>query len=213
MKISAICFIRCDAHFMQILTLKIPRSLILATTLLLAGCATHITTDVIQNPPPVEKFSNFSQIDLLPVTLVAPYKGQEANEKALTKIQENITATMTPFLSKWNGSAATSNPSRTLVITPVITEIKFINATARIWSGALSGSSAVIMKVQISEKETGRIVAEPIFYARAAAMGGAWSFGSTDNLMLTRIASRLTDYLANNYASAVGGPTGQDAGK
>jgi hypothetical protein len=69
------------------------------------------------------------------------------------------------------------------------------------------------MKVQISEKETGRIVAEPIFYARAAAMGGAWSFGSTDNLMLTRIASRLTDYLANNYASAVGGPTGQDAGK
>jgi hypothetical protein len=147
------------------------------------------------------------------VTLVAPYNGQKANEKAFAKIQENITATMTPLLSKWNGAGSTPGPSRTLVITPVITEIKFINATARVWSGVLSGSSAVIMKVQISEKETGHTIAEPIFYARAAAMGGAWTLGSTDNLMLTRIAGRLTDYLADNYAAAVGGPTGQDPKK
>ncbi|MEO6992424.1 MAG: hypothetical protein ABI273_02235 [Lacunisphaera sp.] len=198
---------------MQSHRLKIQRYLSLALTLLLAGCVTHITTDVTENPPPTEKFSDFSQIYLQPVTVVAPYKGQEANEKALVKIQENITATMTPLLAKWNEARSTATAPRTLVITPVITEIKFINATARVWSGAFSGSSAVILKVQISEKESGHIIAEPIFYARAAAMGGAWTFGTTDNLMLTRIAERFTDYLANNYASAVGGPTGQDLKK
>ena len=109
--------------------------------------------------------------------------------------------------------AAATVPSKTLVITPVITEIKFINGAARFWAGAFAGSSAAIMKVQIVEKETGRTIAAPIFYARAAAMGGAWTFGATDNLMLTRIAGRLTDYLANNYGAAVGGPTGQDPEK
>ncbi|HEY4245286.1 MAG TPA: hypothetical protein VGM64_00445 [Lacunisphaera sp.] len=193
--------------------LKIKCPLILAITLFLAGCMTHITTDITRNPPPTEKFSAFNHIDLLPVTLAAPYQGQDANKKALAKIQENITATMTPLLSKWNEPGSMPGPSRTLVITPVITEIKFINATARVWSGALSGSSAIIVKVRISEKETGHTIGEPIFYARAAAMGGAWTFGSTDNLMLSRIASRLTDYLADNYATAVGGPTGQDAKK
>ena len=185
----------------------------LSFSLLLSGCVTHITTDLTENPPPAEKFSSFNHIELLPVELVSPYKGQDANERALLKIQENVTFKMAPLLPKWNESAAATVPSKTLVITPVITEIKFINGAARFWAGAFAGSSAAIMKVQIVEKETGRTIAAPIFYARAAAMGGAWTFGATDNLMLTRIAGRLTDYLANNYGAAVGGPTGQDPEK
>jgi hypothetical protein len=39
-------------------------------------------------------------------------------------------------------------------------------------------------------------------------MGGAWSVGGTDNGMLSRIVSISADYLRNNYANAVGGPTG-----
>jgi hypothetical protein len=39
-------------------------------------------------------------------------------------------------------------------------------------------------------------------------MGGAFTFGVTDNIMLTRIAGRLTDYLIGNYEHAVGGGTG-----
>lgn len=176
----------------------------------LSGCATHITTEVRQNPPPAEKFSAFTRVELAPVTLVAPYAGQEANERALIKIQENVSLKMDPLLARWNEAGAALTPARTLVITPVITEIKFINATARVWAGAFAGSSAVILTARITEKETGRVVAEPLFYAKAAAMGGAWTFGTTDNLMLTRIAGRFTDYLAANYDSAVGGPTGQD---
>lgn len=68
-----------------------------------------------------------------------------------------------------------------------------------------------MLRARIYEKETGKTIATPEFYARAAAMGGAWTFGTTDNLMLTRIAARLTDYLKANYDRAVGGPSGVDA--
>jgi hypothetical protein len=102
---------------------------------------------------------------------------------------------------------------RTLVIKPVISEVKFISGGKRFWAGALAGSSAVILDVTFTEKETGKLIAKPTFYARAAAMGGAWSIGSTDNVMLVRIAGRLTDYLAANYAAAVGGPSGANPGK
>jgi hypothetical protein len=191
----------------------LPFFLLLAITLLSAGCVTRINTDITQNPPPTDKFSSFSRFEMAPLTLVAPYAGQEANERALLKIQENVSMKMDPVLKQWNEAGSTGATARTLVITPVVTEIKFINATARVWAGALSGSSAVIINVKITEKETGQLIASPIFFARAAAMGGAWTFGTTDNLMLTRVAGRLTDYLTANYSFAVGGPTGQDAEK
>jgi hypothetical protein len=120
-------------------------------------------------------------------------------------------STADPLIDGWRQAAPVASKPRTLVITPLITEIKFISGGSRFWAGSLAGSSAVILKVTITEKETGKVIATPIFYAKAAAMGGAWTFGATDNIMLVRIANRLTDYLAANYASAVGGPTGVDS--
>ena len=188
-------------------------SFVVLLSLVLGGCVTHIKTDVTQNPPPAEKFSGFTHFEMSKIALQPPYAGQEANEKALVKIQENVSGKMTPLLEAWNSRATAGAPTRTLLIEPVIPEIKFINGTSRFWGGALAGSSAVILKAKITEKETGRVIATPEFYARAAAMGGAWSVGGTDNAMLTRVANRLTDYLQANYDQAVGGPTGAEPGK
>ena len=184
-----------------------------AAVVLLGGCVTHITTDITQNPPPAEKFAGFTRFELAKVALVAPYAGQEANESALVKIQENVSLKADPLLQGWNAAGAAATPVRTLVITPVVTEIKFIRVGLRVLAGALPGSSAVILHATITEKETGRVIASPLFFARAAAMGGRWTFGVTDNLMLVRVADRFTDYLAANYATAVGGPTGAEPHK
>lgn len=175
-----------------------------------SGCVTKITTDVTQNPPPLEAFSAFNRIELRPVVLQPPYAGQEANERALKKIQENVDEKMTPVLPGWNQAGSSRPGSRSLRIEPTVTEIKFISGAARFGAGAFAGSSAVILKARIVEVETGKVIAEPMFFARAAAMAGAWTFGSTDNLMLVRIANRLTNYLLGNYDQAVGGPTGAE---
>ncbi len=184
--------------------------LVVACALLLNGCVTNIKSDVTQNPPPQEKFSAFTRFEMTPVKLAAPYAGQEANEKALLKIQENISFKMTPLLTQWNATGASAAAPRTLLIELTIPEIKFVNATARVWSGAMSGSSAVVLRARVTEKESGKVVATPEFYARAAAFAGAFSMGGADNAMLVRIANRATDYLQANYAQAVGGISGAD---
>ena len=67
-----------------------------------------------------------------------------------------------------------------------------------------SANQAALDKIQ----ESGDTIAYPEFYQRAAAMGGAYTVGVTDNLMLVRIANLLVEYLKSNYETAVGGPTG-----
>lgn len=189
------------------------RVLPLWAVLLAGGCATQIKTDVTQNPPPAEKFADFTRFEMPKLALLPPYAGQEPNERALVKIQENVDLRMKPALQVWNGAAPAGAAARTLLIEATIPELKFINATARVFAGAMAGSSAVILRVRITEKETGKIVAEPIFYARAAAMGGAYSMGASDNAMLVRIANRLSDYLLGNYSQAIGGVTGAEPAK
>jgi len=177
------------------------------------GCATQIKTEITQNPPPAEKFANFTRFEMPKIALLPPYAGQEPNERALVKIQENVNQRMNPALQTWNSSAPAGAPVRTLLIEATVPEIKFINATSRVFAGAMAGSSAVILRVKIAERETGKVIAEPIFYARAAAMSGAYSLGGADNAMLVRIANRLSDYLLANYSQAVGGVTGAEPAK
>lgn len=181
--------------------------------LFLGACVTHIKPTVVQNPPPAEKFSGFNHFELSKIVLPPPYAGQAPNERALIKIQENVSLKMTPALAGWNATGASAAPVRTLRIEPTITEIKFISVGSRLMAGPIPGSSAVILRARITDKETGAVIAYPEFYARANAMGGNWSLGTTDNMMLVRVADRLTAYLLANYPAAVGGPSGADPKK
>src|SRR5687768_12433305 len=142
------------------MVLKSPLPLLVAAMLILSGCVTHITSNVYQNPAPSEKFSNFTSIEVLPIKLVAPYADQESNEAALLKIQENVDFKLKPALAEWNARPATG-ASRTLLIEPTISEIKFINGSARFWSGAMAGSSAVKLSARITDKTTGQVIATP----------------------------------------------------
>lgn len=174
----------------------------------LSGCVTHIKEDATMNPPPAEKFSNFNHFELAKIKLVPPYAGQAPNERALVKVQENVSGRMDPTLVAWNTAGRDAKPVRTLLIEPAITEIKFISIGSRIMAGAIPGSSAIILRARITEKENGNVIATPEFYARGNTWAGAFSFGATDNVMLVRVAGRLCDYLLSNYGAAVGGPTG-----
>jgi hypothetical protein len=64
------------------------------------------------------------------------------------------------------------------------------------------------MKVKYIEKTTGKVIAEPEFFQRAAAMSGALTLGGQDNAMLSRIVTLVADYTSHNYQQAVGGPSG-----
>lgn len=182
-----------------------------ATCIFVAGCATtYIKPSTTQNPPPAEKFSTFSRFELKPVDLSSTYAGDEANQKARAKIQEYFDQRVKPTITEWNAKAG-QDGGRTLSIEPRIEHIKFIGIGARIWVGPLAGSSAVIMKVRYVDQSTGKAIAEPEFFQRAAAWSGAFTMGGQDNAMLARIVTLAADYNTKNYGARVGGESGATA--
>jgi hypothetical protein len=124
---------------------------------------------------------------------------------AFAKIDEHLQEQIPALTAGWEKP---DQNSRTLIIEPSLVDLKFVDGASRFFAGSFAGSSAVVMKLQLVDKETNQLIGDPEFFQRAAAMGGAWSVGGTDNGMLSRIVSISADYLRNNYANAVGGPTG-----
>jgi hypothetical protein len=185
---------------------RTPLWLTLIVLLVTTACTTEIYAPTTQNPPPSEPFNAFGQFRLEPVTLNPAFAEAGYNQSARAAIERNLQSALVPTLTEWD-----KGRGRTLVIQPTIDEIKFIGGAARVWTGAMSGSSAVVMRVTYTDQQTGTTIAQPVFYQHAAAMGGAWSFGGTDNAMLARIAELIATYTRNNYAAAVGGPSGAPA--
>lgn len=178
-------------------------SVLIAAFALLTGCVTNIKPTVTSNPAPARAFKEFKQFELRPL---AADPGTEKEPAAIKKISENLDLRIKSLTATWTQPAGD-----TLVIEPRVREVKFVSSTQRVFTGALSGSSAVRMTVKLTDKASGAVIAEPEFYQRAAAQGGNYTFGVTDNLMLDRIAAVLEEYLKRNYNEAVGGPTGFEA--
>lgn len=183
------------------------KTLILATMVLTVS-ATAIAEP--QNPPPVNVLAGYDSYELAPIAMGPPYAGDEGKEKAKAKIQEHMLAATSPIIESWNMAAAGSTTGQMLVIEPRIEKLKVVSGGARFWAGAFAGDSYVVMKFRIVEQPSGKQLAEPEFYQRAAAMSGAWTFGGQDKDMLNRIVALANHYLETNYKDAVGGPTGYD---
>ena len=182
---------------------------IVTTSLFVSGCATRFKPSASHNPPPAEILSSFTAFEIQAVSIAPAYANNGANQKALAKIQSNMSASVDPVLASWNqAGAGQGKDARTLVIDPLVTDIKFIGGFARFMVGPLAGSSAVIMRATLTDKETGQVVAAPEFYVAANAHGGAMTMGTTDNRMLSAIVENFKEYLLKNYAMLVGGPTG-----
>jgi hypothetical protein len=180
----------------------------LAATLLFAlavtGCASHIKATRTNNPPPAEAYSSFGRIEIKPVVLAPKFAGQNANETSLEKINANFFKRLGDNPKHWNSRP---DNGRTLVIEPVVTDIRFIGVGARIFTGPLSGSSGVIIRMKATEAGTGKLIDNPEFYQRSSA-GAGFALGVADNMMLTRMGELIGDYVLRNYDAAVGGMTG-----
>ena len=189
-----------------------PKLFFVALTLsmmgLISGCATHIKATATMNGPPIEKLSNFSNFQIERVYMPPEIAEDSANRRALNKIQENIDKNINATIYEWNSHGDPAG--RKLVIKPIIEDMKFVSSGTRVFLGPMAGSSAVRMKLLLTDDASKQLIGDPEFYQRAGAWAGAFTIGVHDNLMMTRIASLISDYIHNNYSQAIGGPTGAD---
>jgi hypothetical protein len=179
-------------------------SAVLSALLLVTGCVTHIAASSTQNPPPAEPLAHFDHFELLPVDGSAEAKKEAA---AYAHIDGNLQNEMKAVIGPWEKSGTAG---RKLQIAPYVQDLKFVGGGTRFFAGAFAGSSAVVVKLRLIDADSEMVIGEPQFFQRAAAMGGAWSIGATDNDMLKRIATIAAGYMRDNYDKAVGGPTGYD---
>ncbi len=173
---------------------------LIGCTILLTGCVTKITKPAALPQPSTERFGTFDTVEFEKVSIAPKFAKSDANQKAAKKINEELMASLNNVFPGMTVADPAAKPTKgkMLVIRPVIKEIKFIGGGARFWLGAMAGSSAVLMQVSFVDKETGAVLANPEFYRAASAMGGGWSIGGTDNMMLTTIVQDITTYTSSN---------------
>ena len=166
-----------------------------------AADAPEIAVDA-RNPAPTVALSTLGHFELAPVAMGEPWTKFDANVEARNHLQANIDERVPPLLATWNAKNA---GSRTLRITPEVTDVRFISGGKRFWGGAFAGGSWMLVTVHLTDAATGEAIADPRFYQQANAWGAAYSFGATDKHMLIRLAAMLEDYLRANYDAPVGG--------
>jgi hypothetical protein len=167
----------------------------------------EIAASSMLNPPPSEPLGAFARFELAPLSIDEAYAGHDANQKAKGVLHGHLITGVGAWVDARNAQAPAAG--RTLVIEPRIDAIRFVSGGARMWGGALAGSSRVLLKLRLVDKQTGAVIAEPEFYQHARGMAGAWSGGGADYGMLERVAQLASDYVAANADAAVGGPTGK----
>ncbi|WP_341894770.1 hypothetical protein [Ferrovibrio terrae] len=170
-----------------------------AAGMLLAACTTqiHAKDETIQ--PSKVPLGKFKYAELKPL-IVEKMEGDSSDQKAVEKIANELEGCLNMvFPAIKAGKSVADTDTGRLRIEPSIVDLKKVNTGERIFAGALAGSSAVLLKVKYTDLSTQQVVAEPIFYAKAAAMGGAWTFGATDGLMLTRVVENACDYGRKYY--------------
>src|SRR4249919_353787 len=88
------------------------------------ACAAGDAVDYIEpkntdNPPPAVPLNTFARFEMSPITMDAPYAGQEGNEVAKNSIQANLDLRVQPVLAQWNAQPA-GGDARTLRMEPEI---------------------------------------------------------------------------------------------
>lgn len=169
-------------------------------SVLLAGCATTITKPASAPQPAKERLGTFKAVEFEHVVIAPKFAPAAANKKAAKKIEEELVMGLVNVFPgmKLVAKAEGDTSVKTLVIRPVIKEIKFVGGAARFWVGAMAGSSAVLMQVDYLDKASGATVASAEFYRVGNAWGGGVSMGGSDNMMLSQIAQDVLNYTVSN---------------
>ena len=194
---------------------------LLGFALVIAACGARVDAPPLAPALPPEKhFAAYPAVELKPIQVNPAYAG---NDRATSKIERVMTDCMHVVFPRLNAAApapavsnapakaskGTAKPTagkattasspaatRVLVVEPYIEDIKFVNAAARVFVGVLAGDSDVHLKVTFRDRQTGEVLAAPVFHATSPALGAR--YGIEDNKMLSMVAEEACKYVSAN---------------
>ncbi|AOE50544.1 hypothetical protein [Kangiella sediminilitoris] len=167
---------------------------------LLTACATRLTKPQGPALPPKVPFDAFQKVVLYPITINPEFADSSPNIDAQTKMNEylvsllRVTFSDKEYVIADEDYVVSASDKRTLVLSPRIKEIKYINTAARIFAGAMAGGTAVLMDVKFEDATNDVVLSQPEFYADASA----WSGWGADNKVLNRVIEDINHYTKLN---------------
>ena len=175
------------------------KKLIIAAAIFLSACTTKIHNQDYTIKPAEVRLGTFDSVIVRPL-YVEHMGGDRGDRAAVERLDQGVRSCMSSvFGGKQQTSSADNAPANTLLIEPSIVDLKKVGTGERFFAGAFAGSSAVLLKTKYTDLQNRKVIAEPVFYSKASAMGGAWTLGATDNGMLSRATDLACDYARRNF--------------
>lgn len=83
-----------------------------------------------------------------------------------------------------------------LVVEGKILDMRIASSGARIWAGAMAGSSYMVVYLTLKDASSGNVVQEKIISSSNNAFAAAWSGGSSDKSLPMDMGKIIGEYLA-----------------
>ena len=85
---------------------------------------------------------------------------------------------------------------KTVIVSGKIIDMRIASSTARIWGGALAGSSFMDVYIKMTDAATQKTIKEKVIATHNNAFGAAWSGGSSDKTMPVDMGQIVGAYLS-----------------
>ena len=175
-------------------------AILLLFTLFLASCGGQSSQAAKDNgPTPVSDpklNAAYARVLVLPVDIGAqfvkdyPYASSDCRVGLVVGLQESKR-----FQVKLVDELPARTEGKTLVVKLTITDMRIASKAARIWAGAMAGSSYVNLKMTLIDGRTGQVIRDKEFSTRNSAFAAAWTSGTTDDSIAKDMGRIIGDYI------------------
>ncbi len=194
---------------------KFDTAMILVTMVILsaAGCGrTQFEKPTIKtNAPPPAPLSEYDRIDLQSMTYAPSVLSQEEEKvvrRVAGKMDELLSQQLDGIIMTWNteGGDTPARGTGTLIIQPVITQLKYVTKGQRIWAKSMYGNSGIVVELKMVD-DAGATIHKALFYGQAGAAYGQKmkGWGEQETIMLKSVSDRIARYVVKNYEAPYGG--------
>ncbi|MCI5119622.1 MAG: DUF4410 domain-containing protein [Candidatus Electrothrix sp. AUS4] len=185
----------------QLRILKVLPMLIL---ILLSACASQKTgTDAtVQNTqadiPLTSKYDNIVFYEFETTDEIKNDYPEAANECLASAMSGLLMKNVYKKVAKSNDS---NHSGLTLLVKTKIPEMRIVSTGARIWGGALAGSSYMNMEIEFIDAASGKVLRTKSISSSSNAFAAAWTGGSNDKSLPADMGKILADYIVATVPS------------
>ena len=146
---------------------------------------------------PEVQLATYGSFELLPTAISPDVASRKERVPVAEQVGQKLEARVRPLIQDWESRATAEQRGRVLQIKSTIVELKVVDAG--IFRSAWAGDSYITLQMVLTDKESGRVIADPTIKKTAGAWGAAMSAGSSDKSLADYVVGIAYQYLVDNH--------------